>query len=177
MYSSPLIYVDTVNPLTSHMASKDAFNLKGVNLQLPSTRRCCKRRISHMGSKSSIGTSRFPKYQKIQNTRLRKMMSGPEKTRKSQKLRGAKTPTKKRRRPATSRMKAIKKKNRQRPMWAKTSMTGAGNPRRTVLPPPCRLQSAAKRQSHSCGDLSVTGEMFPRPAMQRDVWRRTRAHA
>lgn len=39
---------------------------------------------SHLGSSSSIGTSRFPKYQKIHKTRLRNMRSGPEKTKKSQ---------------------------------------------------------------------------------------------
>lgn len=78
---------------------------------------CCKwrSRESHLGSNSSIGISRFPRYQKIQNTRLRKIMRGPEKTKKSQKLMGAKTPTKKRMRPAASRKTATKKNSRQRP--------------------------------------------------------------
>lgn len=70
---------------------------------------------SHLGSNSSIDTSRFPRYQKTQNTRLRKIMRGPEKTKKSQKLRGAKTPMKKRMRPAASRKRAMKKNSRQRP--------------------------------------------------------------
>ena len=76
----------------------------------------CKRgsRESHLGS-SSIGASRFPRYQKIQNIRLRKIMRGPEKTKKSQKPRGAKMPTKKRMRPAASRKAAMKKNSRQRP--------------------------------------------------------------
>ncbi|CAB1449199.1 unnamed protein product [Pleuronectes platessa] len=75
-------------------------------------RRSCK---SQLGSNSCIGTSKFPRYQKIQNTRLRKMRRGPEKTRKSQKVKGAKTPMRKRMRPAASRKTAMKKTSRQRP--------------------------------------------------------------
>ncbi|KAL6102443.1 uncharacterized protein ACO6RY_02056 [Pungitius sinensis] len=55
---------------------------------------------------SSSDTVRFPMYQNIQNTRLRKISKGPDSTKKSQKLRGAKIPTKKRMRPATSRTTA-----------------------------------------------------------------------
>lgn len=74
--------------------------------------------MSYFGSNCSIGISKFPRYQKIQKTRLRKIMRGPEKTKKSQKLRGAKIPTKKRMRPAASRKTAMKKNSRQRPRYA-----------------------------------------------------------
>lgn len=69
---------------------------------------------SHLGSSSS-SNSRFPRYQKIQNTRLMKIKMGPVKTKKSQKLKGAKIPTKKRMRPAASRNMAMKKNSRHRP--------------------------------------------------------------
>lgn len=66
-------------------------------------------------NRSSTGTSRFPRYQKIHNTRLRNMRSGPEKTKKSQKSRGVKMPKKKRTKPTVSRKTATKKNTRQRP--------------------------------------------------------------
>lgn len=55
---------------------------------------------------SSSDTVRFPRYQNIQKTRLRKISRGPDSTKKSQKLKGAKIPTKKRTRPTTSRITA-----------------------------------------------------------------------
>lgn len=57
----------------------------------------------------------FPKYQKIQKSRLRKMMMGPESTKKSQKLSWAKMPSRNRTRPATSSTMARTKKPKQRP--------------------------------------------------------------
>ena len=59
---------------------------------------------------SSSDTVRFPMYQNIQNTRLRNMSRGPDSTKKSQKLRRAKIPTKKRRMPMTSKITARDKK-------------------------------------------------------------------
>lgn len=53
----------------------------------------------------------------IQKIRLRKIRRGPEKTKKSQKLKGAKTPMKNRMRPAASRKTAMKKNIRQRPRY------------------------------------------------------------
>lgn len=44
-------------------------------------------------------------------------MMGPEKTKKSQKLKGAKMPRKNRMRPTASRKMAMKKKRRQRPKY------------------------------------------------------------
>lgn len=73
--------------------------------------------VSHLGRKSSTATSRLPTYQKIQKNRLRKMMMGPEKTKKSQKLKGAKMPRKNTMRPTASRKMAMKKKRRQRPRY------------------------------------------------------------
>lgn len=73
--------------------------------------------VSHLGRTSSTSTSRLPTYQKIQKNRLRKMMMGPEKTKKSQKLKGAKMPRKNRMRPTASRKMAMKKKRRQRPKY------------------------------------------------------------
>ncbi len=35
---------------------------------------------AHLGRSSRYGTVRFPRYQKIQNTKLRKMMIGPDRT-------------------------------------------------------------------------------------------------
>lgn len=50
-------------------------------------------------------------YQNIQKTRLRKISTGPDSTKKSQKLKGAKIPTKKRTRPTMSKIKAMDRKN------------------------------------------------------------------
>lgn len=69
----------------------------------------------HLGSSSRYGTVRFPRYQKIQNTRLRKMMIGPDRMKKSQKLIGAKRPMRKRISPTTSNRMAKKRKRKQRP--------------------------------------------------------------
>ncbi|KAG7234142.1 hypothetical protein INR49_005742 [Caranx melampygus] len=64
---------------------------------------------SHLLSSSS-DTVMFPRYQNIQKTRLRKISSGPDSTKKSQKLKGAKIPMRKRARPAMSRMTASDRK-------------------------------------------------------------------
>lgn len=58
-------------------------------------------------SSSSSDTVRLPMYQNIQRNRLRKISRGPDSTKKSQELRGAKIPTKKRTSPLTSRITAI----------------------------------------------------------------------
>lgn len=55
---------------------------------------------------SSSDTVRSPRYQNIQKTRLRKISKGPDITKKSQKLNGAKIPMKKRIRPTMSKIKA-----------------------------------------------------------------------
>lgn len=73
---------------------------------------------------SSSDTVRFPRYQNIQKNVLRKMSRGPDNTKKSQKLKGAKIPTKKRTRPTTSKMMAsARKKPVQLPSFA---MAGPG---------------------------------------------------
>lgn len=55
---------------------------------------------------SSSDTVRSPMYQNIQKIRLRKISKGPDITKKSQKLNGAKIPMKKRIRPTMSKIKA-----------------------------------------------------------------------
>lgn len=61
-------------------------------------------------SSSSSDTVRFPRYQKIQRMRLRKMSRGPDSTKKSQKLSGAKMPMRSSSSPTTSRMTATDRK-------------------------------------------------------------------
>lgn len=56
---------------------------------------------------SSSDTLMFPMYQNIQKNVLMKISKGPDSTKKSQKLKGAKIPTKKRISPATSKITAI----------------------------------------------------------------------
>lgn len=73
--------------------------------------------LLHFTRKSDSGSIRFPRYQNIQKTRLTKMMRGPDRMRKSQKLKGAKMPMKKRARPITSNAKARRKKKMQRPRY------------------------------------------------------------
>ncbi|CAB1455894.1 unnamed protein product [Pleuronectes platessa] len=65
---------------------------------------------------SSSDTVICPVYQNIQGIRLRKISRGPDSTKKSQKLNGAKIPTKKRMRPAMSRNKASAMKNLTHPL-------------------------------------------------------------
>lgn len=59
---------------------------------------------------SSSETVRFPMYQKIQKIRLRKISRGPDSTKKSQKLKGAKIPRRRRTRPTTSKITATDRK-------------------------------------------------------------------
>ncbi len=62
-------------------------------------------------------------YQNIQKTRLRKISRGPDSTKKSQKLKGAKIPRKKRMRPTMSKIKASVRKAM---VALRCSMFGAG---------------------------------------------------
>lgn len=59
---------------------------------------------------SSSGTVRLAMYQKIQKMRLRKIRRGPDSTKKSQKLKGAKMPMRRRRRPTMSSIRASARK-------------------------------------------------------------------
>lgn len=59
---------------------------------------------------SSSDTVMFPMYQNIQRMRLRKISSGPESTKKSQKLKGAAIPMKKITRPTMSIITASERK-------------------------------------------------------------------
>lgn len=72
---------------------------------------------------SSSDTLRFPKYQNIQKTRLKKISRGPDSTKKSQKLSGAKIPRKKRMRPTTSMITASARK---KAVAFPSSMAGPG---------------------------------------------------
>lgn len=69
--------------------------------------------------RSSSDTMMLPMYQNIQGMRLKKMSNGPDSTKKSQKLSGAKIPTKKMRIPRMSRITAS---DRQRDVHLFTSM-------------------------------------------------------
>lgn len=85
---------------------------------------CCSHSMSvFFRLSSSSDTVRFPRYQNIQKIRLRKISRGPDSTKKSQKVKGAKIPTNKRTRPATS---IITASDRKKMVDLLCSMAGPG---------------------------------------------------
>lgn len=79
---------------------------------------CCHSMSGLVKLSSSSVTVRLPRYQNIQRIRLRKISKGPENTKKSQKLKGAKIPMKKRQRPMMSKITASDKKRLVHFFWS-----------------------------------------------------------
>lgn len=80
---------------------------------------------------SSSDTVRFPMYQNIQRIRLRKISRGPDSTKKSQKLNGAKIPMKKSTRPTMSIITASDRKNLVN-LFCSMARAGSGQPDRWI---------------------------------------------